>query len=206
MELVDYVPPEKRRVPEAWHALVPISSFAASGAQLTRQDDRSLLASGDNPSTETYTVVYRTELEDISGLRLELLPDASLPAQGPGRADNGNIVITDLNVTTAPHGDPGAATKLKFSRAAATFTQSGFAAENVIDDDPKSGWAIARKDGSVYVVPEHDGRRAHHVSFDLAAPISGSRNGILITATIAQHGVAGHNAGRSALWRAGVNA
>ena len=34
----------------------------------------------------------------ITGIRLEVLADKSLPAKGPGRAPNGNFVLNDFKV------------------------------------------------------------------------------------------------------------
>ena len=35
-------------------------------------------------------------------LRLEVLPDRSLPSQGPGRAGNGNFVLSELTASVVP--------------------------------------------------------------------------------------------------------
>jgi len=87
-----------------WVVLEPKEFKTASGTQLTKLDDQSLLASGDNPDTETYTVVVPTELKGITALRVEALPHESLPSGGPGRA-GGNFVLNDLRVTAASHDD-----------------------------------------------------------------------------------------------------
>src|SRR5262249_38122317 len=74
-----------------WTVLEPLSAVSKGGAVLTKQADNSLLASGKNPSPEVYTVTANTRLTGITGVRLEVLPDPSLAAQGPGRAPNGNF-------------------------------------------------------------------------------------------------------------------
>ena len=60
------------------------------GAIFNKQKDFSILLSGTNSPQETYTITFDTKIPDITGIRLEVLPDKSLPAQGPGRAPNGN--------------------------------------------------------------------------------------------------------------------
>jgi hypothetical protein len=90
-----------------WLPLEPIDFQSTSGTTLTRLPDGSLLASGKTPETDTYTIRAHTSLSGITALRLELLPDESLPHNGPGRATggpeaDGSLVLTNLRVTTAP--------------------------------------------------------------------------------------------------------
>ncbi len=87
----------------AWTVLEPRSTQATDGTQLEALEDRSVRASGASPECATYKLEYTTELEGITALRLEALPDDSLPARGPGRA-GGNFVLNDLRVDVAPQG------------------------------------------------------------------------------------------------------
>ena len=68
-----------------WTILQPDVMTSAAGATLTRLPDGSVLAGGLNPAVDTYTVEAMTDLSGITGLRLEALPDPSLPHHGPGR-------------------------------------------------------------------------------------------------------------------------
>ncbi len=45
------------------------------------------------------TITALTSLTGITGFRLEMLADASLPANGPGRFGNGNFVLSELGVS-----------------------------------------------------------------------------------------------------------
>jgi hypothetical protein len=82
-----------------WVVLDPIIFTSQNGATLTEQPDMSILASGFNPATDTYTVTTSTTLTGITGIRLEVLADPSLPFNGPGRRpDNGNFVLTEMAV------------------------------------------------------------------------------------------------------------
>lgn len=86
-----------------WQILDPATFTTANGTVLTKQGDLSLLASGVNPGTDTYTVTAATNLIGITGFRLEALPDASLPFGGSGREDtNGNFVVSEFEVRIAP--------------------------------------------------------------------------------------------------------
>ena len=75
---------------------------SSGGATLTVQADGSVLAGGKNPSPDTYTIVAETDLERITGVRIEVLPDPSLPAGGPGRCFNGNLALAEVALDAAP--------------------------------------------------------------------------------------------------------
>ncbi|MFN7343107.1 MAG: hypothetical protein ACK5TA_07210, partial [bacterium] len=97
-------------------------------------------ASGENPTQERYTVTAAVTLGTISAIRVEALPDDSLPARGPGRAVNGNFVMTDVRMALNP---PSAAARpVGFIAAVAAFSQEQFPAAHAIDADQSSGWAI----------------------------------------------------------------
>ena len=66
----------------------------------TRQDDGSLLAQG-NPGKGTYQLEGELPPGNYSALRLEVLTDKRLPKNGPGRAQNGNFVLSEFEVYAA---------------------------------------------------------------------------------------------------------
>ena len=131
-----------------WTALAPASWLSTGGAAFTRLGDNSLLASELNPANDSYTVVLHTDAKGITGLRLEVLPDASLPHAGLGRHDDGSFVLSHFEVKAAPRGTPQAAQAVALAAASADYTQPSYAVASVIGDKPGSGWAIdAHKDG-----------------------------------------------------------
>ncbi len=89
-----------------WITLDPATFFSVNGQTLAKQGDNSLLASGLNPATDTLTVTAPTSLTGITGLRLEMIPDASLPAGGSGRFGNGNFVLSELTVSITAVPEP----------------------------------------------------------------------------------------------------
>src|SRR5439155_7002987 len=114
------------------------------GTVLTKQPDKSLLASGPNPTPETYVVTAKTPLANISGFRLEVLTDTSLPKTGPGRSDNnGNFVLNEFKVYYSADGDPKNFKEVKLINPKASFSQDGFAIGLAIDGNPETGWAIS---------------------------------------------------------------
>jgi len=85
-----------------WTFLHPLTAVATGGATLTINADGSILAGGPSPTTSTYTVTALTFLTGITGIRLEVLADASLPTNGPGRQPtNGNFVLSQLTLDGA---------------------------------------------------------------------------------------------------------
>jgi len=134
-----------------WIALEPSEMKALSKAMLTKQADQSILVSGPNTAPESYTLKFNTKIADITGIRLEVLPDKSLPAQGPGRAQNGNFVLNEFKVDYIKTGDAGKAKAVKLVRPQATFSQDSFPINNVIDNNPESGWAVAPQFGKPQV-------------------------------------------------------
>jgi hypothetical protein len=81
-----------------WSTIKP-SVLRASGATvLETGQDGSVIASGANPREQTYTIEGAAPIEQITGLRIEALPDRSLPRGGPGRDTYGNFVLTRLKV------------------------------------------------------------------------------------------------------------
>jgi hypothetical protein len=127
----------------AWTPLATASAASSGGATLVPQADGSILATGENPSPEVYTVTANTDLVGITGLRLEVLADPSLPAQGPGRAPNGNFVLNELRLSIAPAADPAAVQLVPLAAGSADFSQTNFDAAAAADGNPATGWAIA---------------------------------------------------------------
>ena len=82
----------------AWHALTPKRVSADRDVVLTPRDDRSILASGPNPGEAVYIVEASTLLPSITAVRLEALPDLSLPKGGPGRDPYGNFQINGIEI------------------------------------------------------------------------------------------------------------
>jgi hypothetical protein len=133
---------DQRRSTE-WTVLDLDDAKAQGGSVLTKQADLSILASGKNPTPETYVLTGKTPAADITGYRLEVLTDPSLPKAGPGRADNGNLVLNEFKVFYSPDGDAKKFKEVKLANAKATFSQEGFPISQAIDGNPDTGWALA---------------------------------------------------------------
>ncbi|MED5382201.1 MAG: DUF1549 domain-containing protein, partial [Verrucomicrobiota bacterium] len=81
---------------DGWQRIKPDTAGSTAGSELTIQSDASVLASGKLPDHDDYKLTFRTDLEGITGLRLETLTDPSLKGGGPGR--EGNFVLTGFEL------------------------------------------------------------------------------------------------------------
>jgi hypothetical protein len=163
----------KNTIPPTWTPVDIDKSVSQGGATLTKQSDGSLLASGKNPLKDTYTITGRTTLNGFTALRLEVLPDASLQAKGPGRAPNGNFVLTELRLTYTLPGEKKAK-PIALKNAQADFSQDSWAVGGAIDNNRATGWAIAPQFGM-----------PHTAYFELETPLN-LPTGATLTATMAQ--------------------
>ena len=86
-----------------WKVLKPVEMKAETGAKMELEKDGSVFVHQGQPATnDTYTLVFRTQLKGITGLRLEALADSRLPHGGPGWGENGNFVLSELTLDAAP--------------------------------------------------------------------------------------------------------
>jgi hypothetical protein len=174
----------KHTVPPSWTTLEIVKAVSKGGATLNPQKDGSILASGKNPSPETYTITAQTRLTDITGIRLEVLPDESLPAKGPGRASNGNFVLNEFKMAFTPAGEKKGK-PIALRNAQADFSQEGWAVAGAIDNNPDTGWAV---------LPEFG--KAHSAYFELATPLTLPAGANLTITMLQRYPGKEHNIGR----------
>ncbi|MEO6807823.1 MAG: DUF1553 domain-containing protein [Isosphaeraceae bacterium] len=104
--------------PTPWTVLAPIKARAKSGALLEPKPDGSLLATGDRPEHDVYTITAKAELNTATAFRLEAIPDPALPKGGAGRADDGGFVVSRFAVETAHADDSSQSPMGRFVRVA----------------------------------------------------------------------------------------
>ena len=120
----------------AWSPLV---TSATDGTRLEALDDGSLLAADPAPVRGTYALAADASFEGVTALRLTVLPHETLPGRGPGRADNGNFVLGEIEITA---GDGGSSERVAIAVAHADYAQPNHGAALAIDGDPATGWAL----------------------------------------------------------------
>jgi mono/diheme cytochrome c family protein len=170
----------------AWQILEPETFTSAGGATLTKQSDGSIVSSGTRPEKDTCTIVASTGATRITGLRLEVLADDSLPMKGPGRQDNGNLHLNEIQVVAAPRGvtDPAAAKTVTLANPRADFNQDGWTIAMALDGNPGTAWGIYPQVG-----------KAHLAVFEFAEPVEFAA-GATVTVKLEQIHGGGHLIGR----------
>ena len=82
-----------------WQTLVPSHVTSTEGSTLTAQGDGSVLVSGAAPDFDTYVLEAPAPVAgSITGVRLEVMPHASLPMKGPGRDFHGNFAVQNIEI------------------------------------------------------------------------------------------------------------
>jgi hypothetical protein len=138
---------KERARPVPWTSLKPERTVSNSPF-LTVLPDNSVLASGDITKADTYDLTFKTELSNITGVRLEVLPHDSLPGRGPGMAfyegPKGDFFMGEFQLTSG--GQP-----VKFGSATDSYTKNGFGSNagsrQALDGDPQTGWSTSGAEG-----------------------------------------------------------
>ncbi len=125
-----------------WSIARPSRLHSKNHATLDPRPDGSVLARGDKPNNDVYEVDLDGTFDGSTALRLEVLPDASLPDGGPGRAplfSVGDFVLTEIQVATVEGKD---AKPVAIARATEDYSEAGHPAALAIDGKPDTGWTV----------------------------------------------------------------
>ncbi|MDZ4818146.1 MAG: PSD1 and planctomycete cytochrome C domain-containing protein [Planctomycetota bacterium] len=142
-----------------WTILTAAQLHADGEVKLNSQPDGSILSSGALPEVANYTVTCEIPLERITAVRLEVLPDDSLPQRGPGRQPNGNLHLSEFEVYLEKYEH-----LVKLDAALADFQETGFEITKAIDNDHKTSWGIFPEVG-----------KPHTATFRLTESLQGAR-------------------------------
>jgi hypothetical protein len=144
-----------------WAVLTPTQMKSSNGAQLALEPDGAIWVTGPQGQTR-YELTAPAPAGALTAIRLEALTDERLPGKGPGRARNGNFVLSEIEVYAAPAGQPEQLTRLNIASALADFSQDNYPVASAFDGKapPQSnGWAVSPEMG-----------KPHTAVFILAAP------------------------------------
>lgn len=156
-----------------WTTLKPEHVTTVNQQPTRIGDDGSVLLQGKPANEDCYVVTAQIPAGPVRAVRLEALSDPTLPKQGPGRAGNGNFVVTELIVVRGDVADqqeavrqvwsrwpePLASQRLELTRATATVEQTAsseknpykkWSASSAVDRDvhgPTWGWAVLPRIG-----------------------------------------------------------
>lgn len=196
VSLTPYGQPAPEPIGRHWQPLAIEQATAANGSQLTVRADNTVLAGGENPQNESYTVVAKGVGSPILAVRLDALSDPSLPANGPGRAPNGNFVLTEVRLGIAPADKPDEVTPLPIAAAGADFAQKSLDAQGLIDGKDETGWAVAEENKGKYTVKATAGNPSHYAVFELQTPLTLNESQRLVAYLDQKSSVAHHNLGK----------
>ena len=141
-----------------WTLVAPVEMSSVANAEFKLNDDQSISVSGPLAKDE-YRIAWESDMVHPTALRIEAMPDDSLSAKGPGRAENGNFVVSEIQLfeirpeqaaanPTATESAERIAQEL--TRAEAAFSQNGWPVANAIDGKDDSGWAIMPRFGKTH--------------------------------------------------------
>jgi hypothetical protein len=154
-----------------WHSrqarsVVPWRTLQPTRVQATRPHlrvlkDGSVLAGGDQGKSDTYELTFPGEVKGVTALRLEVLPDDSLPRRGPGRVyyegPPGDFFLSEIRLLA--DGKP-----VTLAGASQSFAAGGATAQKAIDGDPQTGWSVNGGQG-----------RSHYAIFRLKTPLASAK-------------------------------
>ncbi|MFO0864959.1 MAG: DUF1549 domain-containing protein [Gemmataceae bacterium] len=170
---------EKKLVSDVeWVTLKATAAVSTGKGKLEVQPDNSLTASGE-PGRDTYTVTVPTDLKGITAVRLEMLTDAKYPKNGPGRAADGNFVLTEFQLYAQAKDSKELPKKMELTTALADFSQDNFDVKFAIDGDEggrDKGWAVSPQTGM-----------GHWATFQIKEPIHFEKGATLTFKLICQY-------------------
>ena len=150
--------------------LVPSEFKSDAGATAQISPDGTVLVSGKS-AKDTYTLRATVPAGiQPKAIKLEALPDASLPQQGPGRSTSGGFTLCEFSVRFGSPSSKEANLPLRMLDVEADFNQPGMRIADVIDGRalPNTGWGISGASG-----------KAHSATFTIALPSRSGADGAL---------------------------
>ncbi len=159
-----------------WSFLKTVSAGSANGASLEIRDDFSILAKGDSPKEDVYTLQVTLKPGRHTVLRLEALTQPFADGQvGVGRNPRDpNFVLSELEVERTQD-DGTAPSRVALTMARADYSQDGWAVEKALDGDQKTGWAVSPRQ-----------RERHAAMFAFSEPLV-SDSELSLKITMRQH-------------------
>ena len=134
-----------------WYPLNLKKIISSTGTPHTVLPDNSILFKGTAPEKDTYIISGNTELDKLTAVQIGVLTDPSLPMNGPGRAPNGNLHLSEIEVEIG--GLP-----VPIDRASADFNQTKWEISKAIDGKKETAWGIHPHEGkshqSVFIFKE----------------------------------------------------
>ncbi len=159
------------RVASGWTVLQTAEMNSERGATLTLQPDGSILASGNNVDGDIYKISSASSGAGIAAIRLEVMPDASLPSQGPGRHPSGNFHLRAFRLYQSAGDGSMAPIPVAVARAKASYQWDATDTDvtGTIDESLKKFWHVWGQLG-----------KPHQAVFVLQEPLVGQNRPLVI--------------------------
>ena len=168
--------PDWRQQMDAWEqsvcddqptwTVVKVRNQGDNGQRYIYHDDGSQTAWGYAPTKWSSHFSGQTDAKRITGFRLELLTDPSLPLNGPGRSPLGLFALSEFSVDIADPKTPKKTTHVKLVSATADFGNEKKPLEPMFDDRTAKkrvtgpvAFAIDGKDETAWGIDAGPGRR-----------------------------------------------
>ncbi|TXT37890.1 MAG: WD40 repeat-containing protein [Planctomycetota bacterium] len=129
-----------------WIPLLPTSATGSKETTLSVESDRSVVVEAKGARNAVLTIMLPTNLRNITAFRLEAIADAKAPGGGPGRAGDGNFVLSEFEVFASPAAKPAESKKVELHKPLADFSQANFEIAKAVNGNPNDGnkgWAIS---------------------------------------------------------------
>ncbi|HIG84375.1 MAG TPA: DUF1553 domain-containing protein [Verrucomicrobia bacterium] len=134
-----------------WVPLILKKVNSSTGTPHTVLPDNSVLFKGTPPERDTYNISGITDLKKLTAVQIEVLTDPSLPMNGPGRAPNGNLHLSEIHVHIDDQPVP-------IIRASSDFNQADWEIGKAFDGNEQTAWGIHPQEGqshqSVFIFNE----------------------------------------------------
>ena len=137
-----------------WKELSDDIVISKGGATFKKTENGRWLASGKNPSGDTYEIRSSIGTKKLAGILIEAFPHKSFKQIGLGRSGNGNFVLTGLDVRLESKSQKKSLLVLKLESAKASYAQKDYPPDQVIKNASNltkknsKGWAVHGFDSS----------------------------------------------------------
>lgn len=130
---------------EEWSLVRQATFESAEGTVLRLGADGVISATGPDPKQDDYRIAMRPGLARMSGLKLEVFPDAAFANGKFTRNGSGEFLLTDVKLQVRQKGN-SQVRDIKIEGAVADYSadkkkhNNYGAVQDTLDDDPRNGW------------------------------------------------------------------
>ncbi|MBB01263.1 MAG: hypothetical protein CMJ47_01315, partial [Planctomyces sp.] len=180
-----------------WEVLEPLET-PFEGQKFRVLPDHSIVSEGFAPKGSSPEFLTKSNQQQITGMRLELLTHPQLPRRGPGRSIRGTAAVTEFKVYVAPADQPDKKTEVKIVSATADVNpthapQPEYLHNRNGKDDRVTGpieYAIDGDNKTAWTTDSDPGRRnqARKAVFVFEQPVGFEQGTLISVKPVMNHG------------------